>query len=101
MGHFKIDLVSGRQADVRYGKITEKMINFWDLFRRRRGDRVKRIGYVVKLDPPQRSGREYRFLRSIEGIWVKEDSGAFRVSEDDELSIEIKKGIDDYERTLF
>jgi hypothetical protein len=101
MGHFKIYLGSGIQADVRYGRIMRKMINFRDLFRGRHRDRVERMGYIVKPDAVHGAVKEYRFLRSMEGVWVKEDCGAFQATEEDELGIEIKKGIEEYERRIF
>ena len=98
MGHFTIDLPLGGQAEVRYGRIIEKTRNFRDLFGGRSSNRVKRIGYIVKVDPVQGARREYRFLRSIEGVWIKEENEGFGATEDDELSIEIKNRIDEYEK---
>ena len=49
------------------------------------------------MEPTSKDQKEYRLLKTKEGEWTSEDDGGFRVTPDDQISIAIKKAIDNYE----
>jgi len=96
MGHFTITLPNNQQGDVRWGTVRKKSI-FLNLFKdNKSGNEIKK-GYIIKVEPTSTEQKEYRLLKTKEGNWTSEDDGGFRVTPDDEISLSIKKAIDDYE----
>jgi hypothetical protein len=96
MGHFTIALSNNQQGDVRWGTITKKS-SFLGLFRKNRLDNEVTKGYIVTIEPASKDQKEYRLLKTKEGEWTSEDDGGFRVTPDDQISMAIKKAIDNYE----
>ncbi len=96
MRHFTIALPNNQQGDVKWGTITKKS-PFLGLFRKNRLDNEVRKGYIVTMEPTSKDQKEYRLLKTKEGEWTSEDDGGFRVTPDDQISIAIKKAIDNYE----
>jgi len=96
MGHFTITLPNDQQGDVRWGTIRKKSI-FLNLFKSNKsGDEIKK-GYIVNVESTSAEQKEYRLLKTKAGDWTSEDDGGFRVTPDDEISLSIKKAIDNYE----
>ena len=96
MGHFTISLPNNQQGDVRWGTIRKKVL-FLSLFRSNKLKNEEKKGYIVKVEPATKDQKEYRLLKAKEGEWTSEDDGGFRVTPDDQISVVIKKAIDDYE----
>jgi hypothetical protein len=97
MGQFIIDLPNNRHGEVRWGTIRKKSL-FLGLFKKAQpGNEVKK-GYIIKIEPASNNQKEYRLLKTKEGDWTSEDNGGFQVTPDDQISAEIKKAIDNYER---
>ncbi len=97
MGYFTIDLPADRKGEVRFGKIVRKAGNFFDLFRRKTRDREVRTGYIVKVHLDAGDEKIYHLLKSKEDEWLTDGSAGFQVAEDDEISLAIKKAIDEHE----
>ena len=96
MGQFTIALPNNQRGDVRWGTIRKKSL-FLDLFKKKRLDNEVKKGYIIKIEPASKNQKEYRFLKTKKGNWTSEDDGGFQVTSDDQISIEIKKAIDNYE----
>jgi hypothetical protein len=96
MGHFTITLPNNQQGDVRQGTVRKKstLLNF---LKGNKSDNEIKKGYIVKIEPNSTEQKEYRLLKSKEGNWISEDDGGFQVTPDDEISLSIKKAIDNYE----
>jgi hypothetical protein len=97
MGHFTIALPNNQQGDVRWGTIRRKSL-FIGLFRNSKLNNEVKKGYIVNIEPASKGQKEYRLLKTNEGEWLSEDDGGFRVTPDDQISVAIKKAIDNYER---
>jgi hypothetical protein len=89
MGYFTIELPDAGMAEVRTGRIIRKSLNIFHLFRRKE----IRIGYMVKIGERECC----RLLRTKEGQWLKEGNAGFQPTEEDEISIALKKAIEVYE----
>ena len=96
MGHFIINLPDNKQADVRWGTVRKELISL-NLFKGNKSRNEIKKGYIVNLEPTSAEQKEYRLLKTKDGNWISGDDGAFRVTPDDEVSLSIKKRIDDYE----
>jgi len=96
MGHFTIALPNNQQGDVRWGTIRKKSL-FLDLFRKNRLNNEVKKGYIVHIEPASTNQQEYRLLKTKEGEWLSEGDEGFRVTPDDQISIAIKKAIDNFE----
>jgi hypothetical protein len=97
MGYFTIDLPGNIQAEVRFGMVTKKtgLISLFDLFRKGKIKPEKKKGYFVKTG----EGQLYRFLRTKNGEWLKEDDSGFLIATDDETTRAIKKAIEEHEQS--
>lgn len=96
MGHFTIILPNNQQGDVRWGTIKKKTL-FLNLFRSNKLKGEEKKGYIVKIAPVLNNQNEYRLLKAKEGEWTSESNEGFQIAPDDEMSVAIKKAIDDYE----
>ena len=96
MGHFTITLQNNQQGDVRWGTIKKKTL-FLDLFKGKKLNNEVKKGYMVRIESPPTEHKEYRLLKTKEGKWTSEDDGGFHVTPDDEISVLIRSGIDNYE----
>jgi hypothetical protein len=98
MGYFTIDLPGNIKGEVRFGKVTRKLIsiNPFTLFKRKGPKREERRGYIVKIA----EGQLYRLLRTKDGEWLNESDSGFQTAKDDEISLAIKKAIEEYEQRL-
>jgi hypothetical protein len=99
MGHFTIQLPSGRQADIRWGIIKKKRPNnFFGLFRAKKFGMEEKIGYIIHLglDTPQ--PKQYRLLRTKRGEWLAKGDDGFWPGEDDEITAFLKEAITEYEK---
>jgi hypothetical protein len=96
MGHFTITLPNNQQGDVRWGTVRKELISL-NLFRANKsGNKIKKC-YIVKVEPASAEPKEYRLLKTKEGDWTFEDDGGFRVTPDNEITLSIKRAIDNYE----
>jgi hypothetical protein len=96
MGRFTIELPNNQHGDVRWGTIRKKSL-FLGLFKKNRLKNEVKKGYIIKIEPVSKDQKEYRLLKTKEGNWTFEDVDGFQVTPEDEISIEIKKAIDNYE----
>ncbi len=96
MGHFTITLPNNQQGDVRWGTIRRSSL-FLNIFKRNKSNYEIKKGYIVKVEPTSTEQKEYRLLKTKEGNWISKDDGGFQVTPDDEISVSIKKAIDNYE----
>jgi hypothetical protein len=96
MGQFTITLPNNQQGNVRWGTIRKKTF-FLNLFRHHKLKSEEKKGYIVKIAAVLNSLNEYRLLKTKEGEWASEGNEGFQVTPDDEMSIAIKKAIDNYE----
>jgi len=97
MGYFTIDLPGKIKGEVRFGKVMRKvkLSDLFDLFSKKGPKREERRGYIVKIGEVQL----YRLLRTKEGEWLNDGDSGFPVAEDDEISLAIKKAIEEYEQS--
>ena len=96
MGQFTIDLPNSYHGDVRWGTIRKKAL-FLGLFKRNRLNNEVKKGYIIKIEPAIKDQKEYHLLKTKDGIWASEGEEGFVVTPDDQISVEIKKAIDNYE----
>jgi len=97
MGQFTITLPDNLQGNVRWGTI-RKMSLFLGLFKKNNLYSSVRKGYIVKIETAAADTKEYRLIKTKEGDWTSQDDGGFQVTPDDQISVAIKKAIDNYER---
>jgi hypothetical protein len=88
MGHYILQLPTGEQADVRVGVIQRKALSFRWLFGGNRMPSDKKRAYIIHVGP-----KEYRLLRSMDGVWLTEGVGDFQPNAEDTLSTLLKNGI--------
>ncbi len=72
--------------------------NFFDLFflgKKFNGE--ERIGYIFKVKPAGEGWNEYRLLKTKEGKWLQKGEARFQVGEDNDITLHIKKEIDNHE----
>ena len=96
MGHFTITLQNNQQGDVRWGTL-RKESTLLNLFKGNKSANEIKKGYIVKVASTSSEQKEYRLLKTKEGNWTSEDDGGFQVTPDDQISVAIKKAIDEYE----
>ena len=97
MGQFTITLPDNLQGNVRWGTI-RKMSLFLGLFKKNNLHNSVKTGYIVNIEPATTNAIEYRLIKTKEGDWTSQDDGGFQVTPDDQISVAIKKAIDNYER---
>lgn len=96
MGHFTITLPNNQQGDVRWGTVRKELISLNFFKGNKSGNQIKKV-YIVKVEPTSIEQKEYRLLKTKVGNWTSDDHGGFLVTPDDEISLSIKKAIDNYE----
>ena len=96
MGHFTINLPNNQLGNVRWGTIKKKSL-FLNPFKGNNSNNEVKKGYIVRIEPTSTGLNEYRLLKTKEGKWTSEDDGGFHVTPDDEISVLIRSGIDNYE----
>ena len=92
MGHFTVQLPTGEQADVREGVIRKKIISLRSIFGGQKTAPDKKRAYIIHVGQ-----KEYRLLRSMDGVWLTEGMGNFVPTEEDTLSTALKKEIQQHE----
>src|SRR5690348_15098729 len=95
MGHFTIALSNNEQANVQWGVIRKKT-SFFNLFRSNKLKNEERKGYIITMGAAKGQS-EYRLLKTREGEWTSESDGGFQVSTDNEITVAIKRAIDNFE----
>jgi|GEM_PF-946192 len=96
MSKFSITLPHDRRGIVRRGMIIKKHL-FERLFSRRSSDPDEvRKGYLIQLDPPDGSVKEYKFFRTKRGEWFLDPDCKVPLGTD-EMALTIKRAIEQYE----
>jgi hypothetical protein len=101
MGYFKIALPGNRNAAVSFGTVVRASLNPFHIFRKAKHRHHVRTGYIIIVNSPVEDPKVYHLLKSNEGQWLPEGDNGFQVSADDEISMVLKKAIDEYKGNLF
>lgn len=98
MGHFTIQLPTGQKADVWRGFARKKQLSLLSLFRGKNLKVDEKIAYIIKIRSFLEGQQEYRLMKTKDGVWVADEDGFFAVENDDQVSLLIKRTIDEYEK---
>ena len=103
MGHFTISLPHHCQGSVSTGKVIKLKNGLLGLLPWNNMEKVERMGYIIKVEPPLSGRHEFHVFKTNEGKWLQEgkDNSPLKKSklrkEEEALTLAIKTAIDDYE----
>jgi len=105
MGHFTINLPHHRLGTVSTGKVIKLKKGLLGLLPWNKVASLERIGYIIKVEPSIAGRHEFHVFITKEGKWLQEGKDEMPVKkskgqkDEEELTLAIKKAIDEHEKS--
>ena len=100
MAQFFIKLPNNRQGNVRTGIQRKEQKSFLHMLAPwKKLNKEEKLAYIVEVNPVD-DIREYRLLKTKNGIWLQEGEDKWLREGDGKLNLLIKKAIDEYENSI-